>query len=280
MSQIPHPENPFHVDNLRTIPLLEAQGFAGNDASLDISLFEYDCIWREIPHELRNHPDEDYVFVFNVGKFNVGNWDQFARVGMTSSDFYADYSWIKAADWESFFSSHGISRDEWFDLPYPERVTDLLRYWGWMNVFDSTAYTFDIRDPQHDYESNPMPGESTDDYYARLISDDNRGGEAWIPQDFIRTETGVWFASPDFGNWMCQWHNNMDKAYAVGSSVIANHEVPLDVVRDAITVMERNHSAKIASDELYDAVQAQILIEVMKQALDAKPSEETQQTDI
>lgn len=283
MIEIPHPENPFHIDNLKTIPLLEAQGFEGSDVSLAISLFEYNGIWRLIPEKLRDHPDEDYVFVFNVGRVNRTERDQFARVGMASCDFDKEFKWITQTGWDNLMSCLGANTlTEWLQAPYPTRIYDMCNYWGWSNVFGCTVYggAFDIRDPDHDYGSDPMPGESTDDYYARLISDESRGGEAWIPQDFVRTETGAWFASPQFGEWMCHWHNNMDKVYAVGSSVIANHEVPLEVLADAITLMERNYLDKVHRDELFDAVEAQVLIQVMTAALSAKPSTEPQQAEL
>jgi hypothetical protein len=149
MTPIPHPENPFHIDNLKTIPLLEAQGFVGIDASLDISLFEYDCIWREIPQELRYHPDEDYIFVFSVGRVNNAPVKQFARVGMSACDFESDTSWINDESWDSFLSTYGISKEEWMESPYPTRISDLSRYFGYMNIFGSTIHggAFTIKDP-------------------------------------------------------------------------------------------------------------------------------------
>jgi len=149
MKPIPHPENPFHVDNLKTIPLLEAQGFVGIDASLDISLFEYDCIWREIPQELRDHPDEDYIFVLSVGRVNNAPVNQFARVGMSVCDFESDTSWIDDESWNSFLSTYGISKEEWMKLPYPVRISDLSRYFGYMNIFGMIIAegAFTIKDP-------------------------------------------------------------------------------------------------------------------------------------
>lgn len=275
---IPHPENPFHIDNLRTIPLLEAQDFQGTDVSLEHSLFDYNLVWRHLPEDLRDHPAEDYVFVFNVGRVNGTEHEQFARVGMSSSEFDSDTSWMKPEDWASMMSAHGTTFDEWMQLPYPQRIYDLYGYWGWMNIFGSTVYggAFDIRDPQHDYGSSPMPGESPDDYYTRLVSGEPDRGAPWIPLDFIRTETGAWFVSPDFGNWLCHWHNGMDRVYAAGSTVIANREVPLSVIEDAIERMELNYIDKVQSGEIYDAVEAQVLIEVMRDAYNAEPSEEPQ----
>lgn len=278
---IPHPGNPFNIENLRTVPLLWAQGFAGIDSSLENSLFDYGCIWREIPLELRDHPEEDYMFVFNVGRINNPEYDQFARVGMSSCDFSSDTSWMTEKDWNSFLSFQGQTRDEWMQHSYPVRIFDLFRYWGFMCVFGSTIYggAFDIRDPNREYGSKPMPGESPDDYFSRLISDEEWGGEAWIPQDFIRTETGAYFACPDFGSWMCNWHIDMDPVYAVGSSVIADKEVPLDVLESAIGIMEKRAVDKTLRGEHYAAAEAQVLIGVLKAALNASPSEHAQQAD-
>lgn len=48
---IPHPDNLEHTENLSSIALLEAQGFEGPDASLEISLFEYGIAWRVMETE-------------------------------------------------------------------------------------------------------------------------------------------------------------------------------------------------------------------------------------
>lgn len=145
---IPHPDNPFHVENLQTIPMLEAQGFQGSDVSLEISLFEYDVIWREVPAERRDTPEEDYLFVFRTGP------GKFARVGMTSGDFEKDFNWMKEADWGSFLSTQGAKLREWMSLPYPRRIHDLYSYWGYMNVFGSSQFEFKIQDPQNDEEDS------------------------------------------------------------------------------------------------------------------------------
>lgn len=277
---IPYPDKPFNIENLRTIPLLEEQGFEGPDVSLEHSLFEYDCVWRKIPPELV-YGGEDFLFVFNVGKDDDGH-PVFAREGKCSQDFEKDFCWVDEDGWQSFFSANGQDREEWLQLPYPVRIYDALSYWGWMNVFGSTVYggAFTIRDPQKDYGSSPMPGESPDDYYARLVSGEPDRGEPWIPMDFVRTKTGAWFASPDFGSWLCHWHSGMDRVYAAGSTVIANLEVPLDVLEDAINLMERNQREKIERGELHDAMEALALVGVMQAALNAKPSEEPQYAEL
>lgn len=142
---IPHPDNPQHIDNLRTIPLLEAQGFEGCDASLVVSLFEYDLVWRVMPEELRES-NYDHLFVFQCQR------SRFARYTMQSSSFASDFSWVKPEGWKDLCDSLGTTYLQWLRFPYPVRVGDLLRHYGYMNVFGSNPYTFRIQDPDEEHD--------------------------------------------------------------------------------------------------------------------------------
>lgn len=273
---IPHPDNPQHIDNLVTIPLLEAQGFSGGDASLQISLFEYGIIWRKLSTD-KPGTRPLWLFVFNAG--NSRDYPEhaaFAREVMEESDLERTFNWIKPAQWESLYDTHGgTTKEEWMSLPFPDRIADLYSYFGTENIFGANS-EFEVRDPDYDYGDRPMPGESADDYYGRLLYGDSETGEPLIPTDFIRTPTGAWFTSPDFGSWLCHWHNGMDRIYAAGSSVIANREVPLEVIEDASALLRRRAQEAESSGRVHDANEASALAEVMAAALKATPSEEPQ----
>jgi hypothetical protein len=140
---IPHPDNPQHVENLCNLELLEAQGFEGSDVSLEVSLFEYDLIWRKLPPEQQNG-EGDYLFVYHCGH------GKFARAMREEKKFASDFSWMHESDWGSLCAMHGTGFDEWLELPYPARIGDLLTSYGYMNVFASNPHTFAIPDPMYE----------------------------------------------------------------------------------------------------------------------------------
>lgn len=280
---VPYPDNPQHVDNLRTIDMLGRQGFTGPDASLHESLFEYGFAWREIPEDLRGeHPEERWLIIFR--KDTGDNPREFDRCPWADVDFFAEFSWIPDSKWADFWQSHGTTKLEWMERSTPERLYDLFGYFGWENVFGSDPHTFEIRDPDHDYGSEPAPGEDPGQYFERLFYGDDSSGSV-IQRDFVRTKTGVWFVSGGgnqcFGCQLHQWHNNMDAIYAAGSLVVANMEVPLDVLRDAIDLLQRavdsDRSDLAASEEWqFSRMHGKALLAVMKAALKAKPSADHQ----
>ena len=139
--KIPHPHNPQHTDNLVSIPLLEAQGWRGTDASLEISVFEYDFAWREL--ESADENGDDHIFLYRLTDREGCHFD---RVSMASArDLRKEYDWV---DWPSFLSTVGLSSEEWDALPYAQRVYDLMNVYGYENIFGSTYWEgFQIAEP-------------------------------------------------------------------------------------------------------------------------------------
>lgn len=139
--KIPHPDNPQHTDNLASIPLLEAQGWRGTDASLETSIFEYDFAWREL-EEPDEHGD-DHIFLYRLTGREGARFD---RVSMGSArDLRKEYGWV---DWSSFLSTVGSSSEDWDALPYAHRVYDLMNVYGYENIFGSSYWEgFQIEEP-------------------------------------------------------------------------------------------------------------------------------------
>lgn len=145
---IPHPDNPQHVDNLATIDLLEAQGFEGVDASLAISLLEYDFAWRKLTPPIDG---DDYLFIYRLRDRGTNVFD---RCTMKSSvSLEREYNWISKSDWTSLFRSHGVGKHSWHLRPFPVRMSDLLRRHGYENIFGSSYWEgFKIRETADDQE--------------------------------------------------------------------------------------------------------------------------------
>lgn len=118
--------------------------------------------------------------------------------------------------------------------------------------------------------AQPQDGESVEDYGSRLRYD---GG---LAMEFIRTTTGAWFVRGGFdciGGELHQWHNGCDDVYAAGSQIVAGNEVSLALLSDAVDTLE---AAASASTNAYDREHAGALLDLMKAALQAEPSEELQ----
>ncbi len=145
---IPVPDNPVHIDNLRTFSLLKRQGFQGTDASLSISLLEYGLAWRELPDE--------WLFIYR------GADDLFHRTTVSkNTNIIREYDWV---DWPEFLNTMGdgdaallpdISQAEWFKNSLPWKIADLINYHGVENVFGSDyAPGFDIVEEPEDQEDD------------------------------------------------------------------------------------------------------------------------------
>jgi hypothetical protein len=142
---IPYPDNPQHVDNLTTIPLLEFQGWEGSDASLEESIFFYDFAWRILPEP--NEDGDDTLFLYRIAGRKPRAFD---RCSMSSKlDFAKEFNWIKAEDWQSFFDTYGTVREAWEEQAFVMKIYDLFNYWGCENIFGSSYWEgFAIEDPQ------------------------------------------------------------------------------------------------------------------------------------
>ena len=116
---------------------------------------------------------------------------------------------------------------------------------------------------------------SPEEYASYLAFGDEDTGEAPVPPEFIKDDDDqVWFVSGGnkcVGCEFCNWHNGMDAVYAVGSSTVANVGVPVEVLKDAITLLEA-----CDPDNEYDRAERDHLIVLSKAAVLAEPSKEVQ----
>lgn len=133
---IPHPDNPEHVDNLKSISLLEAQGWEGVDVDLGISLYDYGLVWRTLPEENRT------LFLFNVSYSVNDSKSLFARDSFDNdTNFREKFDWI---NWPGFLGTMGLDEEEWLDQSIGLKVYDLLNYVGYANVFGKGHFLFNV----------------------------------------------------------------------------------------------------------------------------------------
>lgn len=125
MKTIPVPENPYHVKNLESIPLLKAQGFKGQDACLAVSLFEQGLVWRHLDNG-------EILFVYDSPDLP----DRFHRCGIRADvNPLAEWSWVKWGDVAEQAGAPVLTYPA--GLPIETVVADLVRHYGTEEVFGS-----------------------------------------------------------------------------------------------------------------------------------------------
>ena len=118
---------------MNTIEKYENEGYQGNDASLEISLFEYGLIWKE--------EENEYLFIYGVHtngeEYSLFDW------GCISKDIYIkkEFDWV---DWKGVLSFVGENEEDYLKHSIPLIVSDLLSYYGYENVFGSAYSPFEI----------------------------------------------------------------------------------------------------------------------------------------
>lgn len=121
---IPHPDNPNHVENLRTLALLEAQGFEGPYACLEISLSEYHLAWRDLGDRIL------FVYRNEHGTFERNDYAK-------TTDATKEWDWAMK---DGFLSSIGITLEEFRRIPLTEQVHLLYVYYGAEEIFGTTYW--------------------------------------------------------------------------------------------------------------------------------------------
>lgn len=131
-------ETPAHVDLLRSLELLEIQGFQGTDTSLETSLGDYGICWRYLPNG-------EVLFVYAV---NDHEHVTYARTTLSPAmNICQEFAWaVKEHPALLEFCSYlGVSSSEWEEAPFPLKIADLVSYYGPIEIFgDHYGNSFSI----------------------------------------------------------------------------------------------------------------------------------------
>lgn len=121
---------------MKTLKEYEEEGFVGQDASLEISLFEYGIIWkRETPIETR--------FIYGL-RFYDGEYTSFDSSSM-SLDSYRTGFWFEKDSDNGLFEYLGQTREELLATDdFSTIVPSLVMYYGHEEIF-GTSYTAGFR---------------------------------------------------------------------------------------------------------------------------------------
>lgn len=123
------------------------------------------------------------------------------------------------------------------------------------------------------------PEDMTVDEYGDWL----QSPESNVPGEVIRDKDGVWFCrggNADVGaNGFCQWHNDTDVVYAVGSTIIAGQAVPLEMLRRCVRRLKEIRDNGGGRTQR-DLVHLDWLIDLSVAALKMSPSEEVQYVEL
>ncbi len=114
----------------------------GIDASLDISLFEYGLLTCK--NSQCTKPDEWFCLV-GVDKDDEG-YKKFDYGYIQESDF-AGESWI---EWDEVLSFVGMTFEEWQELSFVMKLSDLISYYGTENFGFGIYSSFEIKSDELD----------------------------------------------------------------------------------------------------------------------------------
>ena len=126
----------MNTKEINTIDKLESLNFKGIDACLAISLFEYGLVWKE---------DEKQIeFIYGIGS-DSSDYTRFDRCSFDLDlDVRKEFDWADFNELESFIGSTSYKFD---GLPLPQKIHDLVSYYGFENVFGSSYWEgFEIQE--------------------------------------------------------------------------------------------------------------------------------------
>lgn len=102
---------------------------------METALFEYGLIWEE--------RETEFHFIFGVGVNDSGEYTSFEWGDITKDiDFEKEYDWVK---WEDVLSYTGMDEADFFQMPIPNIISDLLSYYGYEEIFGTAYYPFEIK---------------------------------------------------------------------------------------------------------------------------------------
>lgn len=119
----------MNITEIDNITKLEQNSYIGTDACLATSLFEYGLAWKEDNNQIE--------FIYGIC-IEGTEYNRFDRCTFDLDlDIRKEFDW---ADFNEVASFTGMNSTEWDNLPLPFKMNDLVRYYGFENVFGSSYW--------------------------------------------------------------------------------------------------------------------------------------------
>ena len=110
--------------------------YQGIDANLETSLEEYGFVARLITVDY----DDEHFVIYKMGDNQYGS----GHIRESELDaIVKGNEWADEDDVKSMLDFVGLTKDEWFELPFETKFSDLVSYWGTENVIGTDYYPND-----------------------------------------------------------------------------------------------------------------------------------------
>ena len=110
---------------------VEVENWEGTDVDLETSLGEYGFVAHQ--PENKDYPDEWFVlYKINEDAYGTG-WIREAEL----NNIVAGKDWADQEDVQGFLSFVGSDFDTWFQTPFINKLSNLLKYWGHQDIMGS-----------------------------------------------------------------------------------------------------------------------------------------------
>ncbi len=120
--------------NTREKRLYDYRGFDGSDASIAESLYVYGLIWQK----RKKH----YHFIIGVDVDDAGMFISFDWGNVDIDvDLQSEYNW---ADFDDVADCCGMSELDWHKQTVPQKIENLIKYYGRSNIFGDCCTPFEI----------------------------------------------------------------------------------------------------------------------------------------
>jgi hypothetical protein len=112
------------------------KNYQGTDANLEISLEEYGFVARPVKVDY----EDEYFVIYKMGDNQYGS----GHIRESELDAIVNGTeWASKEDVDSMLETVGSSKEEWMDLPFESKFSDLVSYWGTENVIGTDYYPND-----------------------------------------------------------------------------------------------------------------------------------------
>jgi hypothetical protein len=104
-----------------------AHRFNGVDVNREISLFEYGFLAKK---HTKDYSDEYFIiYKINEDAFGTGYKQESELDALINGEEWADEKEVK-----EFLKTCGVSKEEWLEMPFVNKLSDCLMYWDYLNI--------------------------------------------------------------------------------------------------------------------------------------------------
>ena len=101
----------------------------GIDVDIETSLCEYGIAW------ILSNDKKEYMFFYGI-KNDGQEHIEFDNCSFNCDiDIYSEFDW---ACFNDIYETMGMTKKDWDNMPFPQKINDICGYYGYENVFGSS----------------------------------------------------------------------------------------------------------------------------------------------